>query len=563
MSLLSAHIAERNAKIDVEEQERQRVAAKHHEEKGSEEGVRLTPTVVRRRRERSETFDVKPMELMFRSMVDPEDDEDPAGETVDFDSKFYYRRQEGQSAVEAEVVAQAYLQRSYVDGKASSARDPFPVTQSKLGGISQSVLSDSEKDGTPGGLTPTYGLVYGGNATVGAAGASRDQLVAMGRSRSGDSSHSTPPGPKYPPEPEPLHGGAAQRGYQQQRRYSQYVGSDVDRKSEHASLTIPSFGQIIGDPDGSPTSHDGDVGLQISPALPHVAGFTPPSGTTTTTTAGTATNAVTSAPSLARDQKPSALADNFLLRSIKDYLFGSEGQRSPGTYSRVSNGAWSVRKEERSPTRNSIVAREITGIDKDLFDSTGFYAGLEDSRSPHRGLEDSRTPHRDAGDSRGGGRRGRGHYYDDKVASLYGEGLRQRHVYHDREGERERGNELRDTLGEATSLLSGNGQYVDNGPTADSDEVDGGHSRATKPESGTTRGSRSNSGLSVESNSSGMSMSSTSAASSHGVGPSSAKGGTGISGKLKGTPSLVRVGSTSVSLNYLTALADSSAQNPS
>ena len=44
--------------------------------------------------------------------------------------------------------------------------------------------SGNERDDEVGLLTPNFGLVYGGNATSGAAGASRDQLTALDRSRS-------------------------------------------------------------------------------------------------------------------------------------------------------------------------------------------------------------------------------------------------------------------------------------------------------------------------------------------------------------------------------------------
>ena len=83
----------------------------------------MTPTVLKHRRERSETFDIKPMELMFRSMVQPEDDEDPSNENIDFDSKFYYRRLEGQAAIEAEDKAQIHLQRTYSNHRKTAPRD--------------------------------------------------------------------------------------------------------------------------------------------------------------------------------------------------------------------------------------------------------------------------------------------------------------------------------------------------------------------------------------------------------------------------------------------------------
>ena len=123
------------------------------------------------------TFDnIQPMELMFRSMSNPEYEEDEGdesgepGESMhgDFDSKFYYRRLKGQRGREE----RAALTHSQYSSSSSSSGAPRDSSDLAGQGQGRSLLSDGGEEASndeTNEFSPSYGLVYGGNATSGAA----------------------------------------------------------------------------------------------------------------------------------------------------------------------------------------------------------------------------------------------------------------------------------------------------------------------------------------------------------------------------------------------------------
>ena len=87
-------------------------------------------------------------------------------------------------------------------------------------------------------------------------------------------------------------------------------------------------------------------------------------------------------------------AENSFLKIIKEYLYGSDtspasfhGQPDKNLAPVVKVERVSARRAtERSPTRGGAMPmpQEMAGVDKDLFNSTGFYVGLDAIKSPPR-----------------------------------------------------------------------------------------------------------------------------------------------------------------------------------